>query len=142
MEEEETDIEGVTKSSQSYTFKIKVEDNGDGTLKLTRTGDDHTALDFVNTYKAGASITFAGTKIIDKRDLKAGDSFTFTVKGSDGTDESVSNDVKGDIDYPTIYFDEDDIDNEYTYEVEEEETDIEGVTKSIKKIGIASCWER
>ena len=73
--------EGVTPVRGSFTIKVKVTDNGDGTLdcdvKYPKGG-----LAFVNSYGTGdAEIEVSGTKVLEGRDLRDGEfDFTITAK--------------------------------------------------------------
>jgi len=89
------------------------------------TGADITALDFANTYQASStSVHFSGTKTLSGKELQDGE-FSFTLTGSDGTDETVTNDGEGRITFSEIRFDKV---GTYTYEVKENATDEAGVT--------------
>ena len=69
---------GVTYSSQSYTIKVDVVDNGDGSLSATA-DKQLTDLVFTNTYAAVASTNITATKVLSGREFKKGDTWTFTV---------------------------------------------------------------
>ena len=69
---------GVTYSSQSYTIKVDVVDNGDGSLSATA-DKQLTDLVFTNTYAAAASTNITATKVLSGREFKKGDTWTFTV---------------------------------------------------------------
>ncbi|MBR3334900.1 MAG: Cna B-type domain-containing protein, partial [Clostridia bacterium] len=101
-------------------------DNKDGTLTVTKS-DNAEALDFVNKYAAEGSVTFAGTKSIDTRDLTDKDVFTFSIEGSDGYTKTVKNDETGKIAYPVITYTLDDA-GTITYTVKETSKDGNGIT--------------
>ena len=63
-------------------IKIKVSDAAhNGTLAVTL-AEDSEAVEFTNTYDAAGEITIGGTKVLENRDFKAGDQWTFTISGS------------------------------------------------------------
>ncbi|MBR6667990.1 MAG: Cna B-type domain-containing protein, partial [Clostridia bacterium] len=68
---------GITVDTKSYTVTVKVEDNGDGTLKVTAS-DNAKALNFTNTYAADGSVQFAGTKTLTGKTL-AENEFSFVL---------------------------------------------------------------
>lgn len=76
---------GITFDKNTYTITVLAEDNGDGSMTLTVSGNDD--ISFTNTYKA-APVTVKGdnftiTKSLSGREWKAEDSFEFTVTDSD-----------------------------------------------------------
>ena len=74
-------------------MKVKVTDNGDGTLATEVTYPN--GIEFVNTYEAKGDITFKGTKELTGRALKEGE-FTFELYDGEGNlIESVKNDADG-----------------------------------------------
>ena len=104
---------------------VTVTDDGSGQLKAVVTGADAEALDFTNRYQAApTSVQFSGVKTLSGKELKNGE-FSFTLTGSDGTDETVTNDGEGRIVFSEITFDEV---GTYTYEVKENATTEAGVT--------------
>ena len=116
---------GVTYDETEYTLTVEVADNGSGTLIATVAGEEADALDFTNSYQAApASVHFSGTKTLSGKELQDGE-FSFTLTGSDGTDETVTNDGEGRITFSEIRFDKA---GTYTYEVKENATDEAGVT--------------
>ena len=116
---------GVTYDTKTYTVTVEVTDDGSGTLKATVTGDNPAALDFTNTYKADStSVQFEGLKTLTGKELKDAE-FSFTLTGSDGTDETVRNDGEGKISFTEITYDKA---GTYTYTVSEKATEEAGVT--------------
>ena len=81
--EDAYDSKGVKSSTESYEVTVEVEDNGDGTLKA-RPSDNYEALDFTNTYEAEGEIAIEGQKLLENREFKDGDEWTFTIEGEDG----------------------------------------------------------
>ena len=104
---------------------MEVTDDGSGTLKAKVTGDNPAALDFTNSYKAKeTSVQFEGMKTLNGKTLKDAE-FSFTLTGSDGTDETVKNDGEGKIVFKEIKYEKA---GTYTYTVRENATDEAGVT--------------
>ena len=124
---------GVTYDTKTYTVKVDVTDDGSGTLKATVTGDNPAALDFTNSYKADStSVQFEGLKTLTGKELKNAE-FSFTLKGDDGTDETVRNDGEGKIRFSEIKYEKP---GTYTYTVKENATDEAGVTIDSKVYNI------
>lgn len=84
---EETDAgfvkDGVIYDSTVYTVTVEVSDNGNGTLSAVRTDNGLPVLPFTNTYTAAGETEFHGRKLIENREFKEGDSWTFTVRCDD-----------------------------------------------------------
>ncbi|MBE5804636.1 MAG: Cna B-type domain-containing protein, partial [Clostridiales bacterium] len=115
---------GYTYDETRYTVTVTVEDNGDGTMTVTAldgNGNDVTAADgsgmsFDNEYHAEGEITLKAWKVLEKRELKAGE-FTFELyKYDNATGETVgdpiataTNDAEGNVVFPAIRFDQDDV---------------------------------
>ena len=132
--ETSTGGDGITVDTRSYTVTVNVEDNGDGTLKVTPSGN-YTTLDFVNTYKAEGSVTFQGEKSIDSRDFNANEVFTFEITEGEGATAktwTATSDTTGTITYPTITYSIDENSDAdlgtHTYTVRETSTDGNGIT--------------
>ena len=112
---------GVTPTASSFSFNVTVEDDkGDGTL--TCTTDLHNGdLAFRNTYATGepVSISLKGSKQLSvPQDLDGTDiteKFTFIVEGEAGapmpTRISTTNDANGNVDFGSITFKLDEIDD-------------------------------
>ena len=127
VKETSVDGNGITVATNSYTVTVQVSDNGNGTLKV-EPSENYKALDFENKYTAAGSVTFGGTKSIDKRSMTAQDIFTFEVT-ENGTENkwTVSNDATGKINYPTIEYTLADL-GSHSYTVKETSTDGNGIT--------------
>ena len=133
VEESVGNAKGVTYDTKTYTVKVDVTDDGSGTLKATVTGDNPAALDFTNSYKADStSVQFEGLKTLTGKELKNAE-FSFTLKGDDGTDETVRNDGEGKIRFSEIKYEKP---GTYTYTVRENATDEAGVTIDSKVYNI------
>ena len=117
--------DGVTYDGTEYNITVEVTDNGSGQLVANVTGADANALNFANSYRAeSTSIQFEGVKTLTGKALTAGE-FSFTLTGSDGTNETVTNAADGKITFTEITYDEA---GAYTYEVKENSTTEAGVT--------------
>ena len=132
IRETSEDGNGLKKDTNTYTVTVTVTDpDNNGRLKVVAS-DDAKKLDFINTYDAGGSTTFSGTKSIDNRELKSSDIFTFEIR-EEGTDNvwTAQNNVHGVIGYPTITYvknkDRDDT-GLHTYTVTERKVDEKGIT--------------
>nr|MBR4281065.1 Cna B-type domain-containing protein [Clostridia bacterium] len=80
-----------------------------------------------NTYAATGSITFAGTKSIDGRDMTEDDVFSFEITEGDTVIATVNNDAEGKIAYTTIAYTLDDV-GTHTYVVKETSENGNGIT--------------
>lgn len=111
---------GVTPTASNFPFNVTVEDKGDGTLTCT-TGLHNGDLAFRNTYATGESVSIdlVGSKQLNvPPDLGGTDitgQFTFKVEGEDGapmpTRISTTNDANGNVDFGSITFKLDEIDD-------------------------------
>ena len=129
VREENDEEPGVTYDDTVYTVTVKVTDNGDGTLK-TETSENAAKLDFVNTYVADGSVVFTGTKILEGRELEAGE-FSFVLMDENGeTLQTATHDETGFFAFEPIKYDLTDAGKTYTYtyKVAEKAGDAAGVT--------------
>ena len=111
---------GVTPTASNFPFNVTVEDKGDGTLTCT-TGLHNGDLAFRNTYATGESVSIdlVGSKRLNvPPDLGGTDitgQFTFKVEGEAGapmpTRISTTNDANGNVDFGSITFKLDEIDD-------------------------------
>ena len=115
---------GYTFDETRYTVTVKVTDNGDGTLNITaknEDGNDVTLADgsnlsFENIYRAEGQISLKAWKVLEKRELQNGE-FTFELyKYDNATGKTVGdpiataqNDSDGDVVFPALHFDQDDV---------------------------------
>ena len=107
---ESAKLPGVVYDTNEYPIFIKLTDNGDGTLKAELVADANgtalntpttdTGVTFTNKYNTvvGTSITLEGMKVLEGRDLKAGE-FSFRLYHVSGTAETLvdtaTNDANG-----------------------------------------------
>ena len=126
---------GVTYDSAVKTVKVKVADQGNGTLDAQVETDASDALTFTNTYKAKGSITLAGTKSLTGRAAHAGE-FTFSVKDEAGNVVATgSNGANGAISFSPIAYTQDEV-GDHTYTVSEDQGNLGGVAydQSVKTV--------
>ena len=135
VSETTTSADGVTKSEAVHSFTVEVSDKTDGTLETKVEGDDTAALNFRNTYRAEGSITFGGTKTIDKRAIKDGEHFEFEVREGENVVATGRSDANGNIAFDSIEYVYDAATNdlgEHNYVVSEATYDKDGVKSSEK----------
>ena len=126
---------GVTYDSAVKTVKVKVADQGNGTLDAQVETDASDALTFTNTYKAKGSITLAGTKSLTCRAAHSGE-FTFSVKDEAGNVVATgSNGANGAISFSPIAYTQDEV-GDHTYTVSEDQGNLGGVAydQSVKTV--------
>ncbi len=115
---------GYTFDETKYTVTVNVADNGDGTLSITAVDEngkdvtlaDGSSMPFENTYKAEGEITLKAWKVLEKRELQAGE-FTFELYKYDNATgktvgdpiATVTNDAEGNVVFPALHFDQDDV---------------------------------
>lgn len=117
------------------TIKVKVTDNGDGTLTVDKQAESNkTDFTFTNTYSVkpfDSTLTgkggFAITKTLDGRDLREGE-FEFALVSQGEGEQTVvtaKNDANGKVVFPAISFNEP---GEYRYRLAEVDGGLGGVT--------------
>ena len=77
---ETANMKGTTADAGEHTVTVKLTDNKKGSLVPEVTYSDGEQVEFTNTYAASGSITLGGTKTIQNRNFKAGDSATFKIE--------------------------------------------------------------
>ena len=114
----DTSKTGITYDKTTYTVKVKVTDNGNGTLSVTPTEDSAAinGLNFTNTYAATGEITFHGTKTYEGQ--KAGQ-FNFTVAENGAPVAHGTNAADGTITFDKISYTLDNL-GTHTYTVTED----------------------
>jgi pilin isopeptide linkage protein len=125
---------GVTYDTAIKTVTVSVADNGDGTLAVTTSGDGDAAT-FTNAYTAAGDFTLQAAKHLDGRAFQAGDSWTFTVSGSEGAPLPATKQVTIDpttgtdaaFSFGDIHYTLDDAGKTYVYKIAESGT-VDGVT--------------
>ncbi|MBR2055324.1 MAG: Cna B-type domain-containing protein, partial [Clostridia bacterium] len=122
IHETSDDKNGVHVDETEYTVTVTVTDDGSGKLTVTASGDDYTKLDFVNIYKAQATIQFGGTKTLNGRDL-ADSEFSFELaEASVNYTGFTKNDADGSYVFAPIFYTQKDAGKTFTYTVKEENT--------------------
>ena len=123
-------LPGVTYDTTEYTVKVKVTE-GEDALVVTPTYANGEGVTITNTYdidKVG-ELTLTATKAMSGREFQTGDSFTFTVKGSEGAPMPANTEVTIEptsgttaaVNFGKISFTEADAGKEYTYTIQETE---------------------
>ncbi|MBQ4640614.1 MAG: hypothetical protein IJB69_08895, partial [Clostridia bacterium] len=127
VQEVDGKLGGITYDETIYTITVTVSDNGDGTLKAEMSANAE-ALDLTNVYNAAGSAQFKGEKILTGRAMKAGE-FSFELKDAAGTTlETVQNATDGSFSFTALEYTLADVDNTYTYTVQEVPGNLGGVT--------------
>lgn len=140
ISEKASEKEDIISDTTKYVLEVKVDDV-DGQLVATQTLTKQTgaenatsaeAIVFTNTYveedKFG-ELTLTATKAMSGREFQTGDSFTFTVAGSEGAPMPANAEVtieptsgnEAAVDFGKISFTEADAGKEYTYTIQETE---------------------
>ncbi len=145
--EDAGNIAGITYATNTATLKVTVKDNLAGKLTVTAVCDDAV---FTNTYTADPveynTADLGLNKVLTGRDWLDTDSFTFTLKALDGgplpvdadgnevTSVTVTQENASAFDFGTMTFKQEMLEGSegatktFTYEVTEDEGDIEGIT--------------
>ena len=112
----------MTYSTESYTVKVTVADNGQGQLVATVTDNNPT---FTNTYVASSTkVIFSAKKVLNGKPLEAGQ-FKFELKEGDKVIETVTNAADGTVTFKAIDFAKAGV---YTYTI----TEVKGDDENIK----------
>ena len=116
---------GVTYSTESYTVKVTVADNGQGQLVATVEDADAERV-FTNTYKAAStSATIKAKKVLTGKELVA-DAYTFELKEKDAVVATAKNTASGEVIFKVDYTEA----GEHTYTITEKAGTEAGVTYS------------
>ena len=107
----------VTYDDTVYTVTVKVEDAGNGHLKVTAS-DNATKLNFKNSYEAKAVLTMNAYKTVNGYKPSVDQVYDFVLQGNDGTEMKAQNKAET-ITFGTIAFDEEDIGKTFIYTVKE-----------------------
>ena len=115
------------------TVTVSLEDNGDGTLKVTKKIDNGGALKFVNEQlNVETSVTIEGVKVLEGKTLK-NDQFKFVLADADGKwVDTATNDADGNFTFKPITYKLSDLNGEkakvFTYGVSEVKGSESGIT--------------
>ena len=116
---------GVTYSTESYTVKVNVVDNGQGQLVATVENANAERV-FTNTYKAAStSATIKAKKVLNGKELVA-DAYTFELKEKDAVVATAKNTASGEVVFNVNYTEA----GEHTYTITEKAGTEAGVTYS------------
>ena len=112
----DTSKTGITYDKTTYTVKVKVTDNGNGTLKAEVT-EDSPKVEFTNTYDASGELVLSGHKSYEGQ---TDGQFSFTVTDESGKVVSHgTNKANGEITFEPISYSLSDADKTFTYTVAE-----------------------
>ncbi|MGI6334142.1 MAG: Spy0128 family protein [Saccharofermentanales bacterium] len=125
VKEKAGSLGGVTYAINEYTVKVKIEDNRDGTLKVTVLEGNTTGLNFRNTYAATGSLALSGKKTLTGRGLSAGE-FEFELYEGSTLLKTVSNQDDGSFSF-NLNYTLSDVGTK-TYKVKEKAGSLGGVT--------------
>ena len=117
---------GYTYDSSKHKVTVAVADNGDGTMKATPTYEDGDVPQIENAYNATGSVTLNLWKTLVGRELVKGE-FTFglfdeqgnAVLDKDGKAITAKNAADGTVTFPSISYDQNNVDHTYTYVAKE-----------------------
>ena len=117
---------GYAYDSSKHKVTVAVADNGDGTMKATPTYEGGDVPQIENAYNATGSVTLNLWKTLAARDLKDGE-FTFglfdeqgnAVLDKDGKAITAKNAADGTVTFPSISYDQNNVDHTYTYVAKE-----------------------
>ena len=116
---------GVTYSTESYTVKVNVVDNGQGELVATVENANAERV-FTNTYRAAStSATIKAKKVLNGKELAA-DAYTFELKEKDAVVAEAKNAASGEVVFNVNYTEA----GEHTYTITEKSGTEAGVTYS------------
>ena len=123
--EKEGSEKGVTYSTESYTVKVNVVDNGQGELVATVENANAERV-FTNTYKAAStSATIKAKKVLNGKVLVA-DAYTFELREKDAVVAEAKNTASGEVAFKVNYTEA----GEHTYTITEKSGTESGVTYS------------
>ena len=131
------DAGGISYDGKTYTIVTTITDNGDGTLKAEHVLKDAKTAEFKNSYNltpTESSVTeqVAATKVLDGRDLKAGE-FSFELVEGDKVVATGKNAADGKITMSEITYNEP---GKHTYTLREVKGNAGGITYSDAKFTI------
>ena len=134
LEETSSDGQGYTMDKTVYTIRVRVEDNGDGTLKLTATASNGqnpvTLLTFDNTYEASGKLSLKALKTVNGKEPAEDQRYTFEL--ASGANTPALNQIKenelGLVTFDDIAYTRADAGKTYQYTVRETAQDDGGLT--------------
>ena len=102
IREAKGDKPGVSYDGNEYGLTVAATDNGDGTLSCAVSYEGGSAPTFTNAYVAKGSFRAEATKVLEGRDLKAGE-FSFELVDKDGkVVATAENGADGKVEFPEV----------------------------------------
>ena len=133
VREAKGDKPGVSYDENEYGLNVKATDNGDGTLSCDVSYDGGEAPTFTNRYEARGSFRAEAAKVLEGRELKAGE-FAFELVDADGNVAATAkNGADGKIEFPEVKVD---AAGEYRYAIREAKGDKPGVAYDGNEYGL------
>ena len=128
-----SDMPGVTNEENGVCFTVTIEDNFDGTLKISSTLSE-TPVILRSFYKASGTTNLRGTKVLKGRSFQPGDSWKLSLTADEGTPMPAWTDITVNpifdqsvaFDFGQVNYTEKDIDKVYTYQIVST-SDVEGI---------------
>ena len=133
VREAKGDKPGVSYDENEYGLTVKATDNGDGTLSCDVSYDGGEAPTLTNKYEARGSFKAEAAKVLDGRDLKAGE-FEFELVDKDGKVAATAvNKADGSISFPEVELT---AAGTYAYSIREKAGSVPGVGYDSKGHGL------
>ena len=133
VREAKGDKPGVAYDENEYGLTVKATDNGDGTLSCAVSYDGGSAPTLTNKYEAKGGFKAEATKVLDGRDLKAGE-FAFELIDKDGkVAATAENKADGSISFPEVELT---AAGTYGYRIREKAGSVPGVSYDSKGHGL------
>ena len=133
VREAKGDKPGVSYDRNEYGLTVKATDNGDGTLSCAVSYDGGSAPTLTNKYEAKGGFKAEATKVLDGRDLKAGE-FEFELIDKDGkVAATAENKADGSISFPEVELT---AAGTYAYSIREKAGSVPGVSYDSKGRGL------
>lgn len=127
LREVSTSGNGWTVDTASKTVKVKVTDNGDGTLKCEQTSDDGKVPTWTNTYKSEGKVDLQVHKLMKDGSMPSEGAYTFELDKLTSPDnptggtklQEKTNSATGNVRFDAIKYDQNDAGKTYYYGVRE-----------------------
>ena len=133
VREAKGDKPGVAYDENEYGLTVAATDNGDGTLSCAVSYDGGSAPTLTNKYEAKGGFKAEATKVLDGRDLKAGE-FEFELVDKDGkVAAAAENKADGSISFPEVELT---AAGTYAYSIREKAGSVPGVSYDSKGHGL------
>ena len=141
VREKQEEKSGYTLDETEYTVVVWVDDNSNGTLKVTKAitsdGKAKDAMIFANTYAAEGEWTPTAVKTVNGADPREDQVYKFALTDAEGNTIPAEN-AKGQITFDTLTYDLADAGKTYTYKVQEitTSTDLLATDESIYTVDV------